>query len=342
MKWRCNIILAIMLGFTQVSGAWTRLTPEERHFISIDGSVGYASLTNSSSELKSGSGVAANFGVGYRLLYNDFLFSTGVEGYYMLNAQSMSDVRDEENFDIYPFPEPMQNEPLNITLHLQAKDGNDLCQHANINIPILFGMERKRFYFLAGPKISLNLWGQAKTQATVIAKGDFSSQFIMPDEMVDDITSRQFGPHFVDSISAVHWKTDVIAHLEIGYRLGDVIFQTGADIPKPKQRFYIALYMDYGLLNIRNQDATQKRLKYNWDTTNSEYILTPAVMSAELDKKNDKGEIISRAAIHQYSFGIKATILFELPQSKPCVMCKDDLRRKFSSSRSRKNNIYKD
>lgn len=324
MKWRCNIILAIMLGFTQVSGAWTRLTPEERHFISIDGSVGYASLTNSSSELKSGSGVAANFGVGYRLLYNDFLFSTGVEGYYMLNAQSMSDVRDEENFDIYPFPKPLENTPLNITLHLNATEGYDLCQHANLNIPVLFGMEYRRFYFLAGPKVSVNLWGLARTKATVIAKGDFSSEFIMPDEMVDDIMSRQFGPHNVDSVAKIEWNTDVIAHIEVGLRLGDVVFKTGADVPKPKQRYYIAFFFDYGLLNIRNQEASQKRLKYNWDTTNSEYILTPAVMSAELDKKNDKGEIISRAAIHQYSLGIKATILFELPQKKPCVFCNDN------------------
>ena len=81
-----------------------------------------------------------------------------------------------------------------------------------------------------------------------------------------------------------------------------------------KQRYYIAFFFDYGLLNIRNQKASQKRLKYNWSTEGSEYILTPAVMSTELGD----------AEIHQYSFGIKATILFELPQKKPCVFCKDN------------------
>ena len=146
MKWRYSIVLAIMLGFTQVSGAWTHLTPEERHFISIDGSVGYASLTNTSSELKSGSGVAANFGVGYRLLYNDFLFSTGVEGYYMLNAQSMSGVQ--------VVVEEKDDEGDRYRLTVDASNGHDVCQSASLNIPFLFGGEFKRFYFLAGPKVS--------------------------------------------------------------------------------------------------------------------------------------------------------------------------------------------
>lgn len=332
MKWRCSIILAIMLGFTQVLGAFTRLTPEQRHFISIDGSVGYASLMNTSADLKSGSGVAANFGVGYRLFHNNFLFSIGAEGYYMLNAQSMSDVRDEAPYDIYPFPEPLKNEPLGITLHLTATEGNDLCQHANINIPVLFGMEYRRFYFMVGPKVSFNLWGKAQTKATVIARGDFSSQFIIPDKMVDDITSRHFGPHYVDSVSSISWKTDVIAHFEIGYRLGDVVFKTGADIPKPKQRYYIAFFFDYGLLNIRNQEASIKRLKYDWSDSNSSYYLTPAVMSTELGS----------AAIHQYSFGIKATVLFELPQKKPCVFCKDNWASKYNRGKLQGRHVKKD
>jgi len=319
MKWRCNIILAIMLGFTQALGAFTRLTPEQRHFISIDGSVGYASLTNNSSELRSGSGVAANIGVGYRLFHNSFLFTAGVEGYYMLNAHSMTDVQVQQH--------EMDNEGDAYLLTVDASNGQDICNSASLNIPILFGGEFKRFYFLAGPKISYNIWGQAKATASLAETGVYE-EFI---GVIANIPDR-FDNMVLTTIQPVRWNLDVMAHLEVGYRLGDVIFLTGADIPKPKQRYYLSLYLDYGLLNIRNTQSSGNRLYYEGEGFDKTYYLTPALMSNELGS----------ARVHQYSVGIKATILFELPQKKPCVFCKDDLRRKFSSGRPRKNNIYKD
>lgn len=304
MKWRCNIILAIMLGFTQVSGAWTRLTPEQRHFISIDGSVGYASLVNDSTVLKPGSGVAANLGVGYRLLYNDFLFSTGVEGYYMLNAQSMSNVQlgieepDDEG-DIY-------------RLTVDASNGSDLTQTVSLNVPILFGGEFRRLYFLVGSKLSFNLWGQAKTEAFLSE----SAVYVEYEGIIADVKDR-FENSKISKTAPVKWEMDVLAHAEIGYRLGDVVFKTGADIPKPKQRYYLSLYVDYGLLNIRSKSSrTSDRLYYTGSGFDKEYFLTPAIMSSALGSP--------KVAIHQYSFGIKATILFEMPQKKPCVFCKDN------------------
>lgn len=307
MKWRYSIVLAIMLGFTQVSGAWTHLTPEERHFISIDGSVGYASLTNTSSELKSGSGVAANFGVGYRLLYNDFLFSTGVEGYYMLNAQSMSGVQVvvDDNDD----------EGDRYRLTVDASNGHDVCQSASLNIPFLFGGEFKRFYFLAGPKVSYNIWWQAESSAFLSEQAEYVEYEGVICDIKDKFDNRGLITKKNSVNDSIHWNTDIMMHFEIGYRCGDVIFKTGADVPKPKQRYYIALYYDFGLLNIRNTKSLGNRLYYEGEGFDKEYYLTPAVMSNEL------GEA---ARIHQYSFGIKATILFELPQKKPCVFCKDN------------------
>ncbi len=325
MKWQYGFILAIMLGFTQTTGAFTRLSPEQSHFISIDGSFGYASLTNDSPDLKAGQGMATNIGVGYRFFYNTFLLSTGVEGYYLLNTQSMYDVKAQSSFNIYPFPSPKEKDPLAVTLYLNTTDGSDICHSINLNIPILLGMEYKRFYFLVGPKFSVNFWGQAKTQATVTASGDFSSQFIMPQGMVNDITTRNFGPRYVESGGAIKWDWDVIAHVEVGGRfVRELLFQSGADIPKPRQRYYLALYIDYGIKNIHTSEKNSlgPRLKSMWDEVDlttvdpnsvEPYTLTPAVMSNELGS----------AKIHQFSIGIKATVLIELPQKKACVICKE-------------------
>lgn len=314
MKWRCSIILAIMLGSAQVLGAWTHLAPELRHFISIDGAIGYASLTNTSSILKSGSGIGANIGIGYRLLHNDFLFSAGVEGLYVLNAQSMADVK-HDSIQTINNPYPNSQTPLEITLHVKATKGLDLCQYVNLNIPILFGMEYRRFYFLTGPKISLNLWGQTKTKSIITTAGDFSKEYDTQGKLVDDMPSHQLGEYNAETNNSLVWEMDVLAHLEVGTRLGDVLFQTGADAQNSTKRFYVAVFLDYGLLNIHKQYSGQhNRLEYNWSPKSSEYFLTPAILSKEL----------GNAKVHQYIVGVKATFLFELPQKKPCVLCKDD------------------
>lgn len=325
MKWRYSIVLAILLGFTQVSGAFTHLTPEQRHFVSIDGSLGYASLINNSPELQSGAGMAATIGVGYRLFRNNFLFSVSAEGYYMLNAHSMSDVRLTVDM--------IDTEGMSFRMTADASDGSDLCHSVSVNLPLLFGGEFHRFYFLVGPKLSYNIWGQATTKGTLTTKGEYERYI----GVFEDMPNHYFETKkpITSGTQPLTWDLDVMAHLEIGARLGNAVFLTGADIPKYKQRYYLSLYFDYGLLNIRTSTPSGNRLECiqpDPATAPPQFILTPAVMS------NEMGD----AKIHQYSFGIKATILFELPQKKPCVFCKDDLSRKFSSGKSRKNKIYKD
>lgn len=306
MKWRYSILLAIVLGFTQVSGAFTRLTPEQRHFLSIDGSVGYASLTNNSELLRSGSGVAANIGVGYRLFHNNFLFSVSAEGYYMLNAHSMSDAKLAVDMI------DTEGDPFRMTA--DASDGSDICHSVSVNLPLLFGGEFRRFYFLVGPKLSYNIWGQATTKGFLTTKGEYERYI----GIFEDMPNHYFetSKPITSGVQPLIWNLDVMAHVEIGARLGNAVFLTGADVPKYKQRYYLAFYMDYGLLNIRTSTPSGNRLEcIQSDPTTAppQFVLTPAVMS------NEMGD----ATIHQYSFGIKATILFELPQQKPCVFCRD-------------------
>lgn len=302
MKSHCYL-LAILLGFSQVSGAYTRLTPERHHFLSVDAAIGYASLDNKAADLKSGTGVAANIGVGYRVYYNHFLFSTGIEGYYLYNTHSMTGVQRNLNM--------IDTEGMPFTLIADASDGRDVCHSLNLNIPVLFGGEFRKFYFLLGPKFSYNFFGRTESSAMLTTKGEYERYI----GVFEDMPNHQFQTSPVSSGKLpLTWNIDILAHMEIGMRLGDLISMTGADVPKPKQRFYIALYADYGILNIHRNVSTGDRLGYR-ETADSglQFYMTPALLSNELRD----------VEVHQYQVGIKATILFELPQRKPCVICKD-------------------
>lgn len=283
--------------------AYTAINPDVHHFVSFDAAMAYSSLFNTSDTLKSGMGVSPYLGVGYRLLYSNFLFATGLEAHYLYNAYSTSGAKRSINM--------LDTEGDPFRLHVDATDGNDWVHAVNLNIPLLLGMEYRRFYFLVGPKFSLNVGNEMQTKATVVTSATYD-QYIgtfenMPNHMLDTY------PVESKNLSA-DWDLDIITHLEVGMRLGDVSFETGADVPKPKQRFYIALFADYGLLNLNRAEAKYSRLDYEQVAGQPLRIfLTPALMSKEY----------SGVRVNQWSVGVKATVLLELPKQRDCVMCEE-------------------
>lgn len=299
MKQRLCILLSF-LCFAQVSSAFTRLTAEQYQFISLDGSVGYASLINNSETIKPGKGVAANIGVGYRFYRNYFLLSTGVEGYYLHNTYSMSDMK--LNLDM------IDTEGQPFVLTVDATGGSDECHTISLNLPILLGAEIKRFYFLVGPKLSYNFWGQAAMNGNMSLSADYE-RYILPFEDMPNHGLYKDRP-IEESPKSLSWNFDVMAHAEIGVRLGEVDFLSGFDAFSSSVRYYLSVYADYGLMNIRKSGAVDKRMKFDESRQSEQNMIpiafTPAIMSTEM------GE----AAVHQYQVGVKMTILFELPQKK--------------------------
>lgn len=303
MKQRCYII-AVLLGVSQMLSAYTHLASEKHRFLYVDAAAGYASLYNTSNVIKPGMGSAVKIGFGYRFSCNRFVTSLGMEGYYMHNVHSMAGQR-------FQLP-ATDTEGDGFILTADATRGKDVCHAIAVNIPLLFGIEHRRFYALVGPELSYNLWGRTRTDATLTTTGQYDRYIGVFEEMPD----HAFYTRAVTSgAQTFSWNMDVLAHIEIGARIGPVCFMTGGDIPRPKQRYYISFYADYGLLNImRNSQSKGDRLGCTETATDGiVFYTTPAILCNEL-----KG-----ATVKQYSFGIKATILFELPQHKPCVICKE-------------------
>lgn len=267
----------------------------------MDGALGYSSLLNNSDSVAAGAGPSLQVGVGYRLLYNDFLFATGAEFYYLYNQYSMSGAKlDLKMWDTEADP---------FVYHVDATAGKDWVHSVSINIPVLFGAEYKRFYFLAGPKISLNVWNQMYAQANMVTTAEYGKYI----DIFENMPNHMLGKYDIESEKCrANWSLDVLAHFEIGARLGAVSFETGADVEKPKHRIYLAVYADYGLLNLNRATAEGNRLGYEQEAGKQlQLYLTPALMSNEL----------SGVRVNQLSVGIKTTVLLELSTPKKCVTC---------------------
>ena len=151
------------------ASAFTPLSPETLHFISLHGDLGYSALLHTIAGQPPAAGLNANIGADYRLYHNNFLFSIGIEGMYDLNANRLDEhdevllMRDTEG-DIF-------------NMHVHVDKSRDLAHMVNLNIPLLVGGEWGRFYFLVGPKVSLNLYGSTSSVAQITTYGEYDRYY---------------------------------------------------------------------------------------------------------------------------------------------------------------------
>lgn len=277
------------------ANAHTKLTPENRSFISLHGDLGYSSLLNTIEGQKPSNGVSANIGVDYRLLYNRFLFTAGVEGMYAMYANQM------DNLDVMiPM---MDTEGDRFGMHVLLDKSHDRAHMGNVNIPILFGMEWGRVYFLVGPKLSVNLYGLTYSSAEITTYGEYeryySYFYSMPNHQFDS------GREMSSDKMKVKWNFNVLAHAELGLRLGHIFKYSGFRLNQEKIRMYLALYMDYGVLNVHNGSNGGQLFGYRDTGEGVQFYIEPLI----------KSNLADNAVFNTLSVGLKFTVAFEMPKS---------------------------
>ena len=283
------------MAVSVLANAFTRLTPETAHFVSLHGDAGYSALLHNVPDIAPSAGMNTNIGVDYRLFHNNFLFSIGVEGMYELNVNQM-DALDQR----IPM---LDTEGDSFDMHVLVDKSTDLTHMVNLNIPILFGGEWRRFYFLVGPKVSLNLYGSTSSKAQITTYGEY-------DRMYDDfydMPNHQFmsGKYMGSETQPLKWNSvNIMAHVEIGGRIGHMFKHKQFRINPDRVRMYIAAYADFGVLNLHT--GSNGLPVFGWRETEEgvQFFSQPLMLS----------NLTNDATFRNLNVGIKYTVAFELPQ----------------------------
>lgn len=170
----------------------------------------------------------------------------------------------------------------------------DVLHSGEIILPFMLGAEGYRVYFLAGPKIGYRFYGSALPKADVVG---------LPINLVSAKQDFRYDWNFMGAI-------------EIGFRLGDVYKEKGADVPYSMNRYYLALFADGGVIRKNTFYPPCDMIESQGGTTT---VLNP-VMSTK--------DYIERM-YGNFSVGIKFTVLFEVANDGACVICKEHKRDKF-------------
>ena len=286
-----NIFL-LMLVCT-VATAHTKLTPEIRHFISLNGDLGYAALLHNIPNHPSSTGINTNIGVAYRLYYNRFVLSVGAEGAYQLNANQIED-RD--------FTIPMKDtEGEAFDMHVLVAQSQDRTHMVNLNIPVLLGGEWGRFYFAAGPKVAINVYGAAMSKALYTTYGEYNLYY----DDFHDMPNHQFVTDntMQSGTLPMKWNLNILAHAEIGVRLGKIDNRSRS--AKNNIRMYIGAYADCGILNLVSGKYAYPIFDYHeTEDQGVQFYVQPLMRS----------NLTNGAIVRNLNVGIKYTIAFEILQ----------------------------
>jgi len=305
MKRLLYSVLLVLCGAVWSAQAASRLFPDEHHFVSLWGNVGYPYLITNTDLLKPSISVAPAIGAGYRYYRNGFILQAGIEGEFEY-------ITNRVNNNDFTF-EMVDTEGDDFIMHAMVDKCKDVIQLFNCYVPVYVGYEYRRFYFLAGAKVGINLYGSTSTSSLISTKAEYERYMgwleNMPNhDLQNDVLVKS------DTYKLMVTSPSVVGHLEIGGRLGSFSLEKGADVPKSKYRFYISAYADYGILNMHQNDSRGDGITYKQPAGEAiQFSVLPSMLSNQmLDKQ-----------VHPLTIGVKFTCLFEFPGKQICVMCKD-------------------
>lgn len=277
-------LIIILVLATTMSVVATPYRRNLRDFFAVEVGAGYQALLTTGNELKPGEGAAVNLGLGYRYVNRLLVIHVGLEGQfgYMTNrANAFSDST-----------RMMQN-GLEIMRYGVMNQRREAYRMANLALPVAAGCDFGPFYFLAGLKPAIAVWGDAKAEAHVQAWSDYYG--VLPGSQTDILVQSNGGAY-----EQLKWRVQLLAHLEIG---GPI------NLPDKNNQSLLRLkwgiWADCGILNAyrpgQNQPAATMQAPYT-DAT-----LMPTVKC--------NSDITSRTL----AVGAKLTLLVGFRPHKTCV-----------------------
>ena len=210
---------------------------------------------------------------------------------------------------------------------IDIKDRKDQYTNLAVQVPLMIGVQHKKFYMLAGAKVTANVLTKAHTSANITTYGDyvaFDPHYNMPEyQFFNDLPIKK------KADASLNRNVDV--SLEVGGRFGLVTDAIGYDVPKRKIEYRLAGFVDYGLLDIHKDRGL------SFFTAPDHYNAEEAYQTTTMVEGLEMNDLMSTsgfaAAVKNLVVGLKFTVLFQLPEPGKCVICRDAYRSSVRSGR---------
>ena len=314
------------------------------NYIGAYGFLGEWSMRPSQSDYKMSYGVAGGAGFLYELQAGAkykptrFLLDIGVGAWGGMTSYLQS------TDQVVPMLDQLDLQGDKFDYIYEVKNRHDQYNDIAVQVPLMVGLQHRKFYMLVGAKVNAHMYTKAYTTATISTYGRYAN---IPD--LRNMPDYQFfsDQPFRPKPITTSLKLDIAASLEIGGRLGTVHDAVGYDVPKRKIECRLAGFIDYGLTDIHrggNNPGLITPKSYDTNPSSPDYVYQTHTMIDNLQANdimststiNAAGtEIPFAKAVNSMMIGLKFTILFQLPEPGQCVLCNESYRSIASPRRGR-------
>lgn len=313
------MVLLLALLFSGTAGA------KVNNYVGAFANLGEWTMLPSQSKYGPSFGVAGGAGALYELQVGPaykttrFLFDIGVGVQGGMTAFSIGSSPE----DVLSGQKDLQGDPFDYVYLL--KNRHDQYKDLALNVPVMIGVQHKKFYMLAGVKVYSHLYTKTASLAQLTTYGKYA-----------DIPNLYNQPEYqffenlpIASNAPTKLNLDLDLSLEIGGRLGQVLDAVGFDVPKRNIEYRLAGYVDYGLLDLhvsKDNKLLEKPSVYDINPSSSTYVYKGNSMVKGLTMYDIMSTSGFAKAVNNLVVGLKFTILFQLPETGTCVICRDAYR----------------
>ena len=299
------------------------------NYIGAYANVGEWTLRPTESKTKPSLGVAGGVGFVYELqagkMYSPtrFLLDVGVGAQYGMTTFKQTDAMTKPLLN----QTDLQGDLFDYVYEIDKRQ--DQYTNVSVMVPVMVGVQHRRFYMLAGVKVNYSMKTWANTSAVINTYGryaDFDDFRNMPDYQF-------FSDRPLKSTSNPKISLNLDASLEIGGRLGVVTEAVGYDVPKRTTEFRLAAFADYGIWDFRygipdNRTGFDKTVLttpelYDTRPASPNYVYNTTTMVDGVELNDIMSTDGFAKAVNNFVVGLKFTILFQLPEPGQCVICHD-------------------
>ena len=264
-----------------------------------------------------------------------FLLDLGVGAWggmtsYIQSSDMLVELKDQED---------LQHDKFDYIYEIRNR--HDRYNNLALQVPLMIGFQHNRFYMLAGVKFDANILTKAYTTANLDTYGrykEFENHYNMPEYQF-------FQDEKLYKKADASLKLNMSASLELGGRVGFLTNSTGYDVPQRKVECRFAAFLDYGITDIhtpRSLDGFATPTLYDTDPESENYIYESRSMIENLEVNDLMSTDGFAAKVNSLVIGVKFTILFQLPEQKKCVMCKDAYVSSYRGGRSGRGVKYEE
>ena len=208
----------------------------------------------------------------------------------------------------------------------EVQNRHDTYNDLALRVPLMIGVQHRKFYMLAGVKIGYHALTKAHTTATVNTFGRYISAdgVRIFDEFRNMPDYQFFSDYPLKGSANAKLNLDLDVSFEIGGRIGVVNDAVGYDVPKRKIEYRMAAFVDYGVLDIHTSGTNEGFTSPASYNAREAYNTRTMVENLQVNDIMSTTNFASR--VNDLTIGLKFTILFQMPEPGQCVICRDAYR----------------